>query len=87
MIIGFILLALSIISIALIEWLCALYTMPWTFIVMVVAVPIFYLVWFLIYIIILMFNQTFDKFFKFSHNKNDANSKRKTNWKNWINFK
>ena len=53
MIIGFILLALSIISIALIEWLCALYTMPWTFIVMVVAVPIFYLVWFLIYIIIL----------------------------------
>lgn len=53
MIIGFILLSFSIISIALIEWLCALYTMPWTFIVMVIAIPIFYLVWFLIYIIIL----------------------------------
>ena len=42
MIIGFILLSFSIISIALIEWLCALYTMPWTFIVMVIAIPIFY---------------------------------------------
>lgn len=53
MIIGFILLSFSIISIALIEWLCALYTMSWTFIVMVIAIPLFYLIWFLIYIIIL----------------------------------
>ena len=53
MIIGCILLVLSIATATLIEVLCRLYTTTWTIVIAILAIPLLYLVWFLVYLIIL----------------------------------